>query len=70
MWFGIFLNTGHPEFDFEISVAMGRPILGKKAKYESQTGVDNHIYATRAILKFFRGDAAEEEVSEIKASLI
>lgn len=55
MWFGIVLNPGNPEFDSEIAVEMGKPILGKEATNKGQARVDDHIYATCAILKFFRG---------------
>lgn len=55
---------GHPEFENNIIVDFGKPILGNDALHEITDGADDHAYAARAILEFFQEEATEEKVSE------
>lgn len=55
---------GHLEFENNILIDFGKPILGKDALHEITDGLDDYAYAARAILKFFQGEEAEEKVTE------
>lgn len=57
----VFTLQGHPEFDAEVMVEFGKPILGTE---EVQAGPDDSMYAAHAILKFLCEEADEEKVAE------
>ncbi|KFY58520.1 hypothetical protein V496_06086 [Pseudogymnoascus sp. VKM F-4515 (FW-2607)] len=60
---------GHPEFDNNIMVEFGKPLLGKGIMDEVKTGPDDYEYGARAILEFLFEEAdvkATEEVIEGK----
>ncbi|KAL5350195.1 hypothetical protein ACLOAV_005232 [Pseudogymnoascus australis] len=66
-----FVNVGsrHPEFDNNIMVEFGKPLLGKGIMDEVKTGPDDYDYGARAILEFLFEEAdvkATEEVIEGK----
>ncbi|KFY42424.1 hypothetical protein V495_04533 [Pseudogymnoascus sp. VKM F-4514 (FW-929)] len=54
---------GHAEFDTDMVIEFGKPILGK-AMDINRTQPDDHAYAATAILGFLREEAAEEGVIE------
>ncbi|KFX88356.1 hypothetical protein V490_07684 [Pseudogymnoascus sp. VKM F-3557] len=54
---------GHAEFDTDMVIEFGKPILGK-AMDISRAQSDDHGYAASAILGFLREEAAEEGVVE------
>ncbi|OBT89624.1 hypothetical protein VE02_01727 [Pseudogymnoascus sp. 03VT05] len=60
----VFTLQGHPEFDTNIMVEFGKPILGKKTMDEVKGGPDDYLYAAQAILEFLQEEALKQEVTE------
>ncbi|KFY16772.1 hypothetical protein V492_01111 [Pseudogymnoascus sp. VKM F-4246] len=59
---------GHPEFDDEVILDSGKPILGDRVADKIRTGQDDSQYAARAILEFLREEVVEERVGEGRAA--
>lgn len=52
---------GHPEFDNNIMVEFGKPLLGKGIMDEVKTGPNDYEYGARAILEFLFEKADEAD---------